>query len=167
VGEATKGITLATAAPWSAIWTALGVLSAAAASGCSGNQTPFESASATEREFAAAAATWDLNHDGDVTCDEWKQYVGGLFREADVNRDGALTREEFAVMGKRDRLFETIGFKYFDADSDGRITLAEIAERPNPAFTLLDANKDCVLTPEERRHAIARPGGKGGQKGIR
>ena len=26
-----------------------------------------------EREFALAVVTWDLNKDGEVTCDEWKQ----------------------------------------------------------------------------------------------
>jgi hypothetical protein len=43
------------------------------------------------------------------------------------------------------------GFVYFDADGDGRITLAELIDKPNPAFTLLDTNHDCVIVPEERR----------------
>src|SRR5882762_8654977 len=78
-----------------------------------GNKSPLDSATAVEREFALAAVTWDLNKDGDVTCDEWKQYVTGLFREADANRDGILTREEFATLARRDRLFDTVTFDYF------------------------------------------------------
>lgn len=127
-------------------------LSVAVLAGCAsgGGQSPLTAATPVEREFAAAAITWDLNKDGDVTCDEWKQYVTGLFREADANRDGNLTRAEFAALGRRDRLFETVGFNYFDANADGRLTLAEMTEKPNPAFVLLDKNGDCVIGPDER-----------------
>jgi hypothetical protein len=127
------------------------VLIAAIASGCaSGPKGPLDSASNIERDFAVAAVTWDLNKDGNVTCDEWKQYVTGLFREADANRDGILTKEEYAAMGRRDRLFDSVGLAYFDANADGRLSLSEMTEKPNPAFTLLDKNHDCVLTRDER-----------------
>ena len=120
--------------------------------GCAsgGDPSPLIAATPVEREFATAAVTWDINKDGDVTCDEWKQYVTGLFREADANRDANLTRAEFAALGRRDRLFETVGFAYFDANADGRLTLAEITEKPNPAFALLDKNGDCVISADER-----------------
>jgi Ca2+-binding EF-hand superfamily protein len=129
--------------------------------GCALNKSALASASPLERQFAAAATTWDLNHDGDVTCEEWKQYATGLFRAADADHDGALTPEEFAALARQDRLFEMAGFAYFDADGDGRITLAEIIDKPNPAFALLDTNHDCVITPEERRSPDAKPSGKG------
>jgi Ca2+-binding EF-hand superfamily protein len=139
-----------------------------ALSGCAGNKNPLASASPVEREFVMAETTWDLNHDGSVTCEEWKQYAASLFREADANRDGALSREEFAAMGRRDRLFETAGFAYFDADRDGRITEAELTEKPNPAFALLDKNGDCVISPEEVVHsAESRGGAGGGRRGKR
>ena len=54
-------------------------------------------------------------------------------------------------LGHRDKLFEMAGFVYFDADGDGRITLAELIDKPNPAFALPDTNHDCVIVPEERR----------------
>jgi hypothetical protein len=131
---------------------ALGLaLLAASLEACAANTSPLASASPLERQFAAAATTWDLNHDGDVTCEEWRHYASTLFREADADHDGNLTPEEFAAMARRDRLFEIAGFAYFDADGDGRITLAELVDKPNPAFTLLDTNHDCVITPEERR----------------
>jgi len=119
--------------------------------GCAtGPKSPLPNASKLDLDFVQAVVTWDLNHDGDVTCQEWKAYVADLFREADASHDGVLTREEFAVMARRDRLFETAGFSYFDAKADGRLTLAEIADKPNPAFTLLDTDHDCRITPEER-----------------
>jgi hypothetical protein len=39
---------------------------------------------------------------------------------------------------------------YFDADGDGRLSLAEMTDKPNPAFALLDKNGDCVLSADER-----------------
>jgi Ca2+-binding EF-hand superfamily protein len=140
------------------------LVGAALLAGCAGHASPLASASPTEREFLRAEATWDLNHDGNVTCDEWKQYAGGLFRDADVNRDGALSREEFAAMSKVDRLFETVGFAYFDADGDGRITLSELVDKPNPAFALLDKNGDSVISPEERLHFSDKGTGASGSK---
>ena len=124
---------------------------AALATGCSsGANSPFASAAPIEREFMAAAVTWDLNKDGNVTCDEWKQYVTGLFRDADANRDGILTAEEYAVLARRDRLFDTVGLAYFDANADGRLSLSEMTEKRNPAFAALDKNGDCVLSRDER-----------------
>ena len=130
------------------------------AHGCATSKSPLASASPLERQFAAAVVTWDLNHDGDVTCEEWKQYTSALFREADSNHDGVLTQDGYSALGHRDKLFEMAGFAYFDADGDSRITLAELIDKPNPAFALLDTNHDCVITPEERRGGDVNPPGK-------
>jgi hypothetical protein len=130
---------------------AVSLLVALLQSGCSSGQgSPLDKASLIDREFVIAAVTWDLNKDGNVTCDEWKRYVTSLFRDADANHDGYLTREEYAALSRQDRLFETAGFKYWDANGDGRISLSEMVDKPNPAFTLLDKNHDCVLTPDEQ-----------------
>jgi EF hand len=142
------------AGAWASLRAGAGVAALAAVAvmaACqTGPKSVLDSVPPVEREFALAAVTWDLNKDGDVTCDEWKRYVTGLFREADANRDGILTREEFAVLARRDRLFETVGLDYFDANADGRLSLPEMVDKPNPAFTLLDKNRDCILTPDER-----------------
>jgi hypothetical protein len=124
--------------------------------GCTTGSSPFGSASEVDKRFVVAAITWDLSRDGDVTCREWKQYATALFDEADANHNGALNREEFAAMARRDRLFETVDFAYLDTQRDGNIARGEVVDRRNPAFALMDANNDCVLTPEER----ARPQAK-------
>ena len=136
------------------------LVSLGAVQGCATNKSPLATASTVDREFAAAAVTWDLNRDGNVTCDEWKQYASDLFRAADVNHDGVLTREEFAGLSRQDRLFEVAGFSYFDAGGDGQITLSEVVDKPNPAFTLLDTNHDCIISPEERRGSDSKSPGR-------
>lgn len=118
---------------------------------------PLSKISETERIFVEAAMTRDLNKDGAVTCDEWKSYAGGLFRDADVNHDGQLSREEYQRISSIDRLFQVAGFEHFDADRNGQVTLQELTEKPNPAFVLMDKNKDCRLTQDEIRSPTGAP----------
>ncbi len=101
--------------------------------------------------FLRAAQTWDLNHDGNVTCDEWRTYALSLFKEADANHDGKLTSEEFARLERLDRLFGVADFKYYDVNRQGFVTQAEFVDRPNPAFVELDKEKTCILKPHQLR----------------
>ncbi len=104
--------------------------------------------------FIRAAATWDLNHDGNVTCGEWKQYVASLFREVDMNRDGKLTPEEYAKLAKIDRLFLTANMGYYDSGGKGYVTLDDFVSLPNPAFQQLDKENACVIRTYQLRAAI-------------
>jgi Ca2+-binding EF-hand superfamily protein len=104
--------------------------------------------------FIRAAATWDLNHDGDVTCEEWRQYASQLFKEVDLNHDGKLTPDEFQRLTKIDRLFETANFAYYDTDKKGFVTQADFVDKPNPAFLELDKDKTCVLKTYQLRASI-------------
>ena len=122
----------------------------AGAGGCATQGSAPEAASQIDRVFASAATTWDLNRDGEVTCEEWKQYARGLFAGADANKDGALSRQEFAAMARVDHLFDIANFDYFDGNGDSKVTLAEIIDKPNPAFRLLDKNNDCVIGRDEK-----------------
>jgi Ca2+-binding EF-hand superfamily protein len=105
--------------------------------------------------FIRAAATWDLNHDGNVTCDEWKQYATSLFKEVDLNHDGKLTTDEWDRLAKIDRLFLTANFAYYDADKKGYVTQAEFIDKPNPAFVELDKENTCVIKTYQLRAAIS------------
>jgi Ca2+-binding EF-hand superfamily protein len=104
--------------------------------------------------FIRAAATWDLNHDGNVTCDEWRQYAASVFKDADLNHDGKLTREEFDRLAKIDRLFLLANFDYYDTDRKGHVTLADLVDHPNPAFKELDKDNTCVIKTYQLRAAI-------------
>lgn len=44
-----------------------------------------------------------------------------MFAEADKDKDGALSLDEWKAMGRRER-----GFRMIDADKDGKVTPAEI-----------------------------------------
>ena len=72
--------------------------------------------------------TWDLNHDGKVTCEEWRSYAASLFKEADSDHDGKLIRKEFAKLPKIDRLFEVANFDYYDVNNKGYVTQADFVD---------------------------------------
>lgn len=126
---------------------------ALAVAGCQSG-SPFSGASGVEVTFISAAQTWDLNKDNVVTCDEWKQYLATSFAEVDANRDGNLSKEEFVKLAKQDRLFEEADYAFFGGKGDGKLTLAEMQGRPNPAFKRLDKDGDCRLVSTEmvRQH---------------
>jgi len=125
--------------------------SACAAAGllAAGCMTSGPSISDIERTFIIGAATWDLNRDGTVTCQEWKAYAGELFDRADTGRQGFLTPEQFNRMASEDKLFAVADFKYFDAGNKGRVSRADVVDRPNPAFVMLDKDNSCSLTSAE------------------
>ena len=126
---------------------AIALASGLALAGCGTLSEP--SMSTVDRVFVTSAPTWDLDKDSVITCDEWKAYVAQLFRETKAARDGVLTRDEFRRMATIDRLFDTADFAYFDANGDGSVTLAEVADKPNPAFRHLDRNQDCRIDYDE------------------
>ena len=121
-------------------------------SACAG-QGQLSGASAVDMAFVRAAPTWDLDHDGVVTCDEWKLYAGQLFAEADSGNKGYLTRDDFATLAKTDHLFDSADFAYYGGAATGQVTRAAFVDKPNPAFRLLDKRRDCRLTSEELRIA--------------
>ncbi|MDX2287535.1 MAG: hypothetical protein NW217_01760 [Hyphomicrobiaceae bacterium] len=118
--------------------------------GCGGGvANPFAKASGPELMFISAAQTWDLDRNNSVTCDEWKAYTAELFGTADKDGDGILTSEEYQGVVRQDRLFETAGMAFFDTNRDGRLTAKEMADTPNPAFAMLDRDKDCQIASAE------------------
>lgn len=128
-----------------------------ALAGCQSG-SPFSGASSVELVFISAAQTWDLNKDNVVTCDEWKQYLASSFADVDANKDGNLSKDEFARLAKQDKLFEEADYAFFGGTSDGKLTLATMQARQNPAFKRLDRDNDCRLVSDElvRQHALEK-----------
>ncbi|MBU2583044.1 MAG: hypothetical protein KJ622_15135 [Alphaproteobacteria bacterium] len=133
----------------------IGVCAALAVAGCgglpsfTGGGSAFSNVSSNELLFVSAAPTWDLDKNNAVTCEEWQRYTTELFTEGDANKDGALSKEEYQTVIKSDRLFESADHAYFDANKDGKVMLQEMTSKPNPAFAILDKNKDCQIGSDE------------------
>lgn len=108
------------------------------------------SVDSTTKDFIKAVGTWDADRDGIVTCDEWKAYATRQFSAADGNADLSLDAREYSALSGRDALFHTVKSDFFDANRNGQVSRDEFVNKPNPAFTRLDANKDCGLTLAER-----------------
>jgi Ca2+-binding EF-hand superfamily protein len=102
-----------------------------------------------DRIFLVAAGNWDRNKDGIVSCDEWKAYATELMDGADPGRKGHMTPEDWLKVTAVDKMFETVDFKYYDKNSDGKVDRAEFVERPNRAFEMADRDKNCQLTGVE------------------
>ncbi|MGQ0671638.1 MAG: EF-hand domain-containing protein [Hyphomicrobium sp.] len=134
---------------WAGPALVIAALPALVLAGCS-STSPFKSASSLDVTFLSASQTWDLDKNGTITCDEWKQYAGGELRNADGDGDGALNATEWSQLSRSDRLFETADLAFFDSSGDGKVTAEEIAAKPNPAFKMLDRNGDCQIGYDEK-----------------
>jgi hypothetical protein len=118
---------------------------AASCAGSSGPEVP-----TVDKSFLRGISSYDLNHDGVVTCDEWRTAAAGMFAAANKSGTGFLTQDEFRALATTDRTFLVADFKYYDVNGDGKIDKKEFVERPNPAFTYADKDKDCRLTETEQ-----------------
>jgi Ca2+-binding EF-hand superfamily protein len=108
--------------------------------------------------------SWDANHDGIYTCDEWKSYLDRLFTLADRNHDGHLDRSEFAIVRRPGTAFADADFGYFDENQYGKITRSEFVDKPSEFILRFDKNGDCRVTQDEMKGASTDqkpPGGRG------
>jgi Ca2+-binding EF-hand superfamily protein len=108
----------------------------------------------------------DTNRDGKLTADELPAERKDAILRADANKDGAVTIDEFAARPRQFLVRRVeVEFKALDADSDSKLTKAEVdAARGKPMLLLIaDANKDGVVTKEELAKAFASRRGQAGQ----
>ena len=105
--------------------------------------------------------SWDANHDGVYTCEEWKSFMDRLFASADKGRKGFLTRPEFDAVKKADPSLAEADFGYFDENQDGKISRKEFVDKPSVFILRFDRNADCKVTPDELK-AAGTPHATGG-----
>ncbi len=107
----------------------------------------------------------DSDGDGRVSRQEYLQHFDAL----DTNKDGFISPEEMQAarqaLGPRGN---GQGWLRWDADGDGRLSRAEVANAPRLSqnFDAIDANKDGFLTADELQAAHASYAGRGGPRGY-
>lgn len=113
---------------------------------------------------------WDANGDGRLSREEVANAprLSQEFDAIDTNSDGMLTIEELqAAHGARGPGGAGRGFARWDADGDGKLSRAEVANAPrlSQEFDAIDANKDGFLTLDELQAARGQFAGRGGRRG--
>ena len=94
----------------------------------------------------------DANRDGVVARAEFMSYRDGNFGQLDRNGDGVVSPADFPRLAKArpeafNRLTEALGSA--DANRDGAISRAELAQAPPVMFDRADSNRDGRVTRTE------------------
>lgn len=109
--------------------------------------------------FVASMSRWDANHDGTLTCTEWRQYANRMFTIADKNGDGFLDASEFRRIRQLEPIFADADMSYFDDNHNRRVSRAEFVDKPSPFIVRYDLNHDCRVTRDELNGTGGMPSG--------
>ncbi|MFC1461037.1 EF-hand domain-containing protein [Verrucomicrobiota bacterium] len=113
----------------------------------------------THKEHKTRLAQWfkelDANKDNKLSPDE---FHGKRFTNMDVNKDGAVTLQEYVVLfvGKHPAIDKTRGHAKMDANGDNKVTPVEIIGYRKRVFTGIDADKSAKITPKEFKAHTAK-----------
>ncbi len=94
----------------------------------------------------------DANRDGVVTLEEFRAYRAGNFDKLDRNGDGAISPADFPRLAKlRPDAYQrlTSALEGADSNGDGAISRSEMANSRPVMFTLADADHDGRVTQAE------------------
>jgi len=113
----------------------------------------------TAEELTDTLMAFDANHNGQLEKSEVPERMQGIFERGDANHDNILTRDEISKLAEANRQQQggtrgrgpgafDLAFNALDADRDGEISSAEIANAPT-ALKTLDRNGDGQITNDE------------------
>lgn len=105
----------------------------------------------------------DTDKSGSISPEEFAAVSMGKMITADKDGDGILTTDEIATAmeAERQRRRQEAMMKSLDVNGDGSVTVAELQDRMDKQFAVLDLNSDGTLSEEEIRKM------RGKRKGLR
>jgi len=122
------------------------------------------------RDMPRMLDRFDTDDSGAVSLDEFSEGRMGDILASDANGDGELSTDEImaAMEARRKERMAQMIRRNFDVDGDGKITVAEIRDRQQKRFALLDADNDGSISPDEFRRGreIMRDMTGGGHHGM-
>lgn len=103
----------------------------------------------------------DTNRDGSITRAEFAAYRASQWKRMDRNGDGVFSRDDLPALARNrwdsgERLVALR--RQLDSNRDGRITRAEYDSAPTLLFDAADADRNGIVTDAELRALAARRG---------
>ncbi len=109
-----------------------------------------------DADTTSAALQADGNGDRNVTCEEWRRWMGATFDAKDADRSGHLSAAEFEAFVVQTGLFQSIPLTRIDGNADQRYSRDEITVAGTKVFEDADRNSNCVLSRRELNVPKAR-----------
>lgn len=133
--------------------------------GCSNNSNKPDPSERFELAKMRMMERWDINEDGDITCEDATLMRQQKFNAADLNQDGGLTEDEFRNASWSNPAFAAEHLRLYDDDHSGLVSLAEFEKHADNQFQIMDLNSNCVISDRELARALSAGFGRGSQGG--
>ena len=102
-----------------------------------------------DADTTSAALRADADGNRNVSCEEWRTWIGATYSANDTDGDGSLTEAEYETFVVETGLFQSIPLTKIDTNADQRYSSDEVTAAGTVVFEQGDRNNDCVLSRRE------------------